>query len=49
MLFDLRELEDVLVTFKESLWHTLVDHATVYADERIVFRFKDGTEITAML
>ena len=49
MLFKLWELEDVPVTFKESLWHTLVDHATVYADERIVFRFKDGTEISTML
>lgn len=49
MLFELWELEDVPVTFKESLWHTLVDHATVYADERIVFHFKDGTEITTML
>ena len=49
MLFELWELENVPVTFKESLWHTLVDHATVYADERIVFRFKDGTEITTML
>ena len=49
MLFELWELEDVPVTFKESLWHTLVDHAVVYADERIVFHFKDGTEITTML
>jgi hypothetical protein len=49
MLFELWELEDVPVTFKESLWHTLVDHATVYADERIVFHFKDGTEITTIL
>ena len=49
MLFELWELEDVPVTFKESLWHTLVDQATVYADERIVFHFKDGTEITTML
>ena len=49
MLFELWELEDVPVTFKESLWRTLVDHATVYTDERIVFHFKDGTEITAML
>jgi len=49
MLFELWELDEVPVTFKESLWHTLVDHATVYADERIVFSFKDGTEITTML
>lgn len=49
MLFELWELDEVPVTFKESLWHTLVDHATVYGDERIVFRFKDGTEVTTML
>ena len=49
MLFELRELDEISVTFKESLWHTLVDHATVYADERIVFHFKDGPEITTML
>ncbi len=49
MLFEPRELDEIPVTFKESLWHILVDHATVYADERIVFRFKDGTEVTTML
>ena len=49
MLFELWELDEIPVTFKESLLHTLVDHATVYADERIVFRFKDGTEVTTML
>ena len=49
MLFELHELEDIPADFKESLWHTLVDHVTVYADERIVFSFKDGTEITTML
>ena len=31
------------------LWNTLVDHVTVYADERIVFSFMDGTEIMEML
>ena len=49
MLFELYELEDIPATFRESLWHTLVDRATVYADERIVFSFKDGTEIAEML
>ena len=49
MLFELWELDEISVTFKDSLWHTLVDHATVHADERIVFHFKDGTEITTML
>ena len=49
MLFELWELDEIPVTFKESLWHTLVDHAAVYADERIVFHFKDGTEVTTMV
>lgn len=49
ILFALGELDDIPADFKESLWHTLVDHATVYADERIIFSFKDGTEITTML
>ena len=35
--------------FNETLWHTLVDHVTVYNDERIVFTFTDGTEIVTML
>ena len=49
ILFQLTELEEIPVEFKESLWHTLVDHVTVYNDERIVFTFRDGTEIVTML
>ena len=49
ILFELGELDEIPADFKESLWHTLVDRVTVYADERIVFSFKDGTEITTML
>ena len=33
--------------WNERLWITILDTATVMADGRIVFRFKDGSEITA--
>ncbi len=32
--------------FSERLWFNLIDKVTVYADRRIVFRFKNGAEIT---
>ena len=35
--------------FTESLWNGLVDHVTVYADERLVFTFKNGKEVTVSL
>ena len=35
----------VLGTWDEGLWLTLLDTATVHADNRITFRFKDGTDI----
>ena len=35
----------VLETWDERLWISLLDSATVHADSRITFRFKDGTEI----
>ena len=49
ILFRLTELEEIPIDFDEALWNTLVDHVTVHADERIVFSFMDGTEITEML
>ena len=49
ILFRLTELPDIPATFDDSLWNTLVDHVTVYNDERIVFTFTDGTEIVSML
>ena len=35
----------ILDTWDERLWVALLDSATVHADSRITFRFKDGTEI----
>jgi|BioPla2DNA2_1021312.scaffolds.fasta_scaffold03597_2 DNA invertase Pin-like site-specific DNA recombinase len=48
-MFELRELDELPVTFDERLWHGLIDHVTVYDDERLVFHFKDGSEITEQL
>lgn len=49
MMFELGELTALPLTFDEKLWNGTVDHVTVHADERVVFRFKDGKEITTRL
>ena len=49
MMFELGELDTLPVVFDEKLWHGTIDHVTVHADERVVFRFKDKVEITTML
>ena len=49
ILFRLTELKEIPIDFDEALWNTLIDHVTIYADERIVFSFMDGTEITEMV
>lgn len=49
MMFELGELTALPLTFGEKLWNGTIDHVTVYADERVVFHFKDGKEIVTML
>ena len=49
MLFELTELEASPIEFDKKLWHAVVDHVTVYNDDRLVFSLKDGTEITIEL
>ena len=41
----LKELELPQLTFTDSLWNTAVDYVTVFADKRLMFHFKNGTEI----
>lgn len=48
-MFELRELDELPIAFDERLWHGLIDHVTVYADERLVFHFKDESEIAEQL
>ena len=45
-LFALEELDLLQITFSDALWNTVVSHVTVYADDRLVFHFKNGYEIT---
>ena len=35
----------VLTEFDEKLWTAAIDRVTVMLDDRLVFRFKDGTEV----
>lgn len=49
MLTELEELEMPPIEFDKKLWHAVVDHVTVYNDDRLVYSLKDGSEITVML
>ena len=49
MMFELGELDALPVDFDEKLWNGTIDHVIVYADERVVFVFKDKAEITITL
>ena len=48
-LFELGELYELPMVFKEATWDALVDHVTVHTDSRVVFTFKNGTEVTETL
>ena len=41
----IKEQPLVLEIWDEELWLTLLETATVHSDSKIIFRFKDGTEI----
>lgn len=45
-MFEVQEL-DTLSEFDEKLWLTVIDTVTVYADGRMTFKFRGGTEIDA--
>ena len=48
-LFAITELDTLQLQFNPPLRHTTVDHVTIYADERLVFYFKNGSEIEVRL
>ena len=43
--FEIFCLPDLRIEFSDRLWLNLIDYATVYGDERIVFRFKNGAGV----
>ena len=42
---ELAQRKELLTEFDEQLWIAAVDKVTVFHDGRLVFSFKDGTEI----
>ena len=44
---ELAHRKELLTEFDEKLWIALVEHVTVFQDGRLVFAFRDGTEIEA--
>ena len=44
-LFIIAGLDTLQLQFDPVLWHTTVDHVTVYADERLVLNFRNGSEV----
>ncbi len=45
----LSKVDLLQISFSEALWNTVIDHVTVYADERLAFHFKCGSEIITNL
>ena len=48
-LFAITELDTLQLQFNSALWHATVDHVFVYTDERLVFHFKNGSEVEVRL
>ena len=46
-MFEIMELPEPPLSFDEKLWSVSIDHATVYNDGRIVFKFITGAKIEA--
>lgn len=46
-ILELSKCKELLTEFDEKLWVAAVDKVTVFQDGRLVFSFKDGTEIEA--
>ena len=46
---EISKLDDLPIEFNEKLWSSIIDTVTVYEDERVVFKFKNGIEIEESL
>lgn len=42
----LEKYGDLVTEFDEELWYSTVDYVMVFEDKRMVFTFRDGTEVT---
>ncbi len=48
-LDELERAGDIVTEFDENLWQATVESVTVYPDKRLVFTFRDGTQIPAAI
>ena len=48
-MFEISALPDLPVEFSDHLWNAMIDHVTVYHDDRVTFSFKNGREIIKTL
>ena len=49
-MFEIKAIDTMLpLEFTNRFWNNLIDRVTVYHDGRMVFRFKDGTEVMETL
>ena len=46
-MFELAERDEPLTEFDDWLWLAVIDTVTVHPDGRLVFKFQNGTEVTA--
>ena len=46
---DISKLDDLPIEFSEKLWNSVIDTVTIFEDERVVFKFKNGIEIEEIL
>ena len=46
-MFELAERDEPLTEFDDRLWLAVIDTVTVHPDGRLVFKFQNGTEVTA--
>ena len=48
-MFEVSELPMLPIEFNEKLWDAVIDTVTVYHDDRVIFKFKNGKEIEEIL
>ena len=45
MLFELGKIHELRLTFDDRMFYQLVDFAMVYPDDKVVFTFRNATEV----
>ena len=49
-MFEIKAIDTSLpLEYTDRFWLNLIDRVTVYEDKRLVFRFKNGTEVEETL